>query len=491
MLKKTVRPSRRPSAPASRTIRSSVMAGTSITAAAKKRGQAARTPIMSNYRGLTPEQVAFCKQIETNCRTYRPQRGILAATNPANIAAKPDIVSLIPLFVQKLLVLDIFGSVAMKTRQQLIPYFKVTAENTKGETNANDILNSPMVNRQGLDPNFDGMTVKNEVVTAATGSFTTGTLAYLPVLPNSVTVTYTLSGTATALVDDGAGTLLTGAGASAGTIDYSTGTITLGSSISLSAGDTVKASYQYDNTTVGPNADGKYGAQMGKIQLTLDEINLTAEAHELAAYWSGYAAFAASQEYGASLDKMAKEAAFGEITAEINTRCFNALKQSATYVPAYNWDAAPVLSGSVVPHDYLNMFKLKIGQAQASVYQRTNLTRPNKMICGSIVGEYIKMLDGFRGDRVDDTVGPYKLGTIDGQLDVYVNPQFDPIEWVMCCKSTDIRRNSALFGEYMPLTETAPIVLADQTVQQGYATMYASEIVNPASIVGGKILGTF
>lgn len=498
MIKKTIKSSRSATRPAarpvsaSRTIRSAGMAGTSITAAAKSRSAArARQTIEANYRGMTPQQIAFCKQIEKNCRNYRPSNGIFAATNPANVAAKPEILQLLPMFVQKLLVLDVFGSVAMKSRDQKIPYFKVTSENTKGETAANTIMNSPFVNRQGMDQNFAGQIVKNEVVTSATGSFTTGTLAYLPVLPNTVTITYTVSGTATTLTDDGSGTLLTSGGASAGTINYATGSFTLSSSISLSAGDTVKATYEYDNTTVGPNADGKYGAQMGKIQLQLDTIELNAEAHELASYWSGYAAFAAQQEYGANLNDMAKDAAFGEIIAEINTQCFGELKQFASYVPAYNWDASPVLSGSVVPHDYLNMFKLKLGQAASSVYQRTNLARPNKMVVGSIVAEYIKMLDGFKGDRTDDTVGPYKLGSIDGQFDVYVNPAYDPIEWVMCCKSTDIRRNSALFGEYMPLTETSPIVLADQSIQQGYATMYAKKVVNPQTIVGGKILGTF
>jgi hypothetical protein len=61
----------------------------------------------------------------------------------------------------------------------------------------------------------------------------------------------------------------------------------------------------------------------------------------------------------------------------------------------------------------------------------------------------------------------------------------------MCCKSNDIRRNSVLFGEYMPLTETQPIQLADMSIQQGYATMYAMEPVNKATIVGGKIIGVF
>ena len=72
-----------------------------------------------------------------------------------------------------------------------------------------------------------------------------------------------------------------------------------------------------------------------------------------------------------------------------------------------------------------------------------------------------------------------------------VDPNFNPDEWVMGCKSSDIRRSSALFGEYMPITSTQPIGLSDMSVQQGHCTMYASEVVNPDSVVGGKILGTF
>ena len=49
----------------------------------------------------------------------------------------------------------------------------------------------------------------------------------------------------------------------------------------------------------------------------------------------------------------------------------------------------------------------------------------------------------------------------------------------------------ALYGEYMPLVNTEAIGLANSSVQQGYATMFAMEVVNPATVVSGKILGTF
>ena len=484
MIKKSFSPSARRLGATRRPI----TAGTSITSGVRS-GSVMGSNV--SFRGLNQQQSAFARQIMANCRkAAMKSQSIMGATNTTNIAARPDFLEMLPMFVQKLILLDVFGSVAMNSRQQLVPYFKFIAENTKGETKKGTILSSPMVNRQGMDPNFTGRVVKNEIVSETAGSFTTGNLAYLPVLPGSVTVYTTISGVTTPYTDDGAGSILNTSGASAGTIDYATGTVTFSSAATLTAGDSVKATYQYDNENVGPNADGMYGAQMGKGYLQLDEINLIAKAHQLASYWSLYSAFAAQTEYGSDLGQLAKEAAFSEVIAEINATGFNMLANVASFNTAYNWDATPIVSASVVPSDYLNMFKLKLEQAAAGVYSATRLTRPNRIVCGTNTAAYIKMIQSFDAEPDTDTVGPYKLGRLDS-FEVYVAPDYDPNAWVMCCKSNDIRRNSVLFGEYMPLTETQPIQLADMSIQQGYATMYAMEPVNKATIVGGKIIGTF
>lgn len=458
-----------------------ITAASSITANVRNR-QAAR-PINASFNALTPSQRAFARQIQSNIRRQSP---VMAATNTTNIMAKPEFMELLPLFVQKLLILDVFGSVAMKSRQQLIPYFKFMTEQNKGVTPAGTVLSSPFVNRQGVDPDWTSRVIKKEEIAVTSAG---GILAYTPVLPNSVSLV--IGGNV--YTDNGYGELInqkTGA-ATGNYINYSTGEITF---TGIAAGDL--ASYQYDNENVGPRPDGngnfgyEYGAQMAKGYLQLDEINLKAEAHELACYWSVYSAFAASQEYGANVADIAKEAAFSEITAEINAKGFRVLEQAAAYKPQFDWDASPVLSGAVVPHDYLNMFKLKLGQAAASIYQSTRLSRPNRLTVGTTAAEYIAMIDGFQAENIDDTVGPYKFGKLDA-FEIYVAPDQEPNKWVMSCKSNDIRRNSALFGEYMPLTNTDPIGLANASVQQGYATMYAMEVVNPATIVSGKILGTF
>lgn len=469
---------------------SPINAASSITANATQRG---RKPVQKQgivaMTDLTPSQQKFARQLIANGRRAQSKKqSITGATNTTNIMVRPDFLELLPMFVQELLILDVYGSVAMNSRQQIVPYFKFLAENTKGSTQAKSILSSPFVNRQGVDPYFTSRVIKGEIVDT-----TALRLAYTPVLPGTVSLVVTdNAGAVQTISDDGQGVIGT-----AGTINYATGAITTGIANTAS----IVATYQYDNENVGPRGqvDGDvdngqfgydYGAQMGKGYFELDEFDLKAEAHELACYWSIYAAFAADQEYGGNLADMAKASAISEITAEINSKGFLALKQAGTYSPEFNWDASPVLNGSVMPSDYIKMFKLTLDRAANSIYQKTRISRPNRLIVGPNAASYIKMVDGFRSAGVADSVGPYKLGELD-EFSIYVEPNYEPDDYVMCCKSDDIRRNSGLFGEYMPITETAPITLANASVQQGYASMYAMKVVNPATVVKGKILGAY
>ena len=463
-----------------------VTANRSITAGIQNRQ--AKQSVSSKMSNLTQEQRIFCRQLQNNVRR---QSAITAATNTTNIMARPDFLEMLPLFVQKLIILDVYGSVAMRSRQQLIPYFKFIAENDKGETKAGDIISSPFVNRQGQDPNWTGRVIKNEIVADADTAADQLALVYTPILPGSVTIQVTADGATKSILDDGNGNLCDN-GEPVGYINYSTGAI----DGSFADSEEVKATYQYDNENVGPRTPGnggygyEYGAQMAKGYLQLDEFNLIAEAHELACYWSIYSAFAAQQEYGGNVADIAKEAAISELTAEINTNCFHQILQAAQYQPQFNWDASPVLSGAVVPSDYLNMFKLKLTQAAASVYQATRLSQPNRLIVGTNVGAYISMINGYQADSTTDNVGPYHHGKLD-QFEVYCDPSFNPDTWVMACKSSDVRRNSALYGEFLPITDTDPVTLANASVQAGYLTYYAMDVVNPASVVSGRITGIF
>lgn len=489
---KRVMPSTRRVAPAARITASSRMparrvgyaaprsinAGSSVTASARSRMTRRPMGITASKVQLTQEQKIFASQLQANARKLQ---SIMGATNTNNIMARPEFTDLLPLHVQKLLVTEIFGSVAMKSRQQLIPYFKVIAENTKGETTKGDIFNSPFVSRLGVDGNFGARVVKNETVAVTSNE---GYCAYTPILPGSVTIILN----DTKYVDDAMGGFVAADGSTLANaaINYATGAIS-GTAITAN----VTATYEYDNETVGPDANGKYGAKMGKIYLQNDEINLVAKAHELACYWSIYSAFAASTEWGTNIGDMGKEAAISKLTAEINTTCFDILKDAAAYKPQFNWDASPVYNNAVVPTDYIQLFGLKLDQASQAIYQQTQLLAGNKLVVGTAVANIIARLNGFVADNSTDRVGPYKLGRYGAFDSIIVNPNYDPNLWVMTCKGASIQESAAIFGEYMPIVDTGVVGLADMSAQTGVAAMYDAQVVNSAAIVSGKILGAF
>ena len=468
---------------------STVNASTGINRGARRKG--ASVSASKYLGGLSAEKRAFARQLQSNSKkgAINASTAIMGGTNTSNIMARPDFLELLPLFVQKLYVLDVFGSVAMNSRSQFVPYFKFVADTTKGETKFNDVLSSPFVNRQGQDPNFTGRVVKNEVVLGADSVKTdTPSLTFAPVLPGSVTIQVDDGSNVKTFTDDAAGNI-TAADGSKGTINYAAGIIEFDAGIGTGA-ESVVATYQYDNENIGPDTAGQYGAKMATGRLDLDEINLIAEAHEIACYYSVYSAFATQTEYGANIGDMAKEAAIGELTAEINSSAFALLADTARYNPQFDWDASPVQSGAVVPSDYMDMFLLKLEQAAAAVYQATRLSQPNRLVVGTNVGAYIKRLHNFEPDTATANVGPYRLGKLN-QFEIFCDPNYDTDTWVMACKSDDIRRSSALFGEYMPITGTDPVGLADASVQSGWFTMYAQKVVNPDTVVSGRILGAF
>ena len=76
-----------------------VTANQSITRCVQNRNRPAnRSNILANTN-LTPAQKAFCRQLQANIRRSAP---VTAATNTANIMAKPEFMELLPLFVQKM-----------------------------------------------------------------------------------------------------------------------------------------------------------------------------------------------------------------------------------------------------------------------------------------------------------------------------------------------------------------------------------------------------
>lgn len=135
-------------------------------------------------------------------------------------------------------------------------------------------------------------------VTVSTNTANT-VLAWKPVFPG--TVTLQLNGKS--LKDDGAGNI-TGDTVTSGTINYSTGAISVTFGSAPSADDAF-ASYTYNNEYAP--------AEVPEMNITLESINVTAVSRKLKALWSFDAAFELQKEYGSDMNALLAAQAAAEI----------------------------------------------------------------------------------------------------------------------------------------------------------------------------------
>ena len=84
---------------------SPITAGTTITSSVQTRQS--RKPASAAFQALTPAQQQFARTLRSNMTGTRGS--VMAATNTSNIMARPEFMELLPMFVQKLLILDVFG----------------------------------------------------------------------------------------------------------------------------------------------------------------------------------------------------------------------------------------------------------------------------------------------------------------------------------------------------------------------------------------------
>ena len=110
------------------------------------------------------------------------------------------------------------------------------------------------------------------------------------------------------------------------------------------------------------------------------------------------------------------------------------------------------------------------------------------MICGLNVDAVLKCMRNFEAVKDESAIGPHFVGTLGGQIKVYVNPNYDPDEFVLGYKGPNMLDAGYVYCPYMPVMTTDMITLADDFAsRQGFATMYGKKAINPRLYVKGRI----
>lgn len=251
-------------------------------------------------------------------------------------------------------------------------YYELKYANTKGKVTAGQKL------IKDFNAYYSSQKVDEEVVGVGPGTSFSSTLDYTPVKSATVIVSAgSVSG-----IDDGSGAIV-GTGVS-GTIDYTTGSISLTFGSSVGSGVSVVAEYEYD-MECNDNIPGV------NIDIELQEIK--AKSRKLKANWCAEAADDLKAFHGVDADAELTASLAAEIALEIDREIIEELRKAAALSNSTSgYDVTTIPSGRT-ELDVIRGLITPMTKASNQIHQSSLRGPANFGVTSSTVMSYIEQLE--------------------------------------------------------------------------------------------------
>lgn len=128
--------------------------------------------------------------------------------------------------------------------------------------------------------------------------------------------------------------------------------------------------------------------------------------------------------------------ATAEIEQEIDNEITMDLYKIANAGPEVTWSRLQPVGVNIV--DHYDSFWNKIVEGSNIIYGATRRARANFMICGLGVDAVVKCMRNFVPSEDLTAIGPHFIGTLGGQIKVYVNPNYDANTFVLGYKGPNM-----------------------------------------------------
>jgi len=395
-------------------------------------------------------------------------------TQPSNVGNfRRDVFNIVSIAIQNTILPEIVSVQPMTSAAQLLPILEFKYGTDKGAVKAGDLILDSTGAGQ-TDAHYDSRIISNQEI----GAGITKYLApFTPIDAGSVKITLA---NGTAITDDGAGALSDG-----GTVNYATGEINV--TTATVAGD--KISYTYNNAVV-PNylypeiADHNI-QQVGDVTLGINPVLIEAYEHKIRAIYALTAAYRINKEYGVNMPMEFEKQVANEMNKERERNVISDIFTNANGGNAIVWSATP--RPGVSDAEHAESLQIAINLAAAQIYQNTggNLTA-NFIVAGSNVVAYMQKCLNFKANEAPKNGGSFLAGTL-GTLKVYQTPAMGANDFFLGGIGNDFWQAGYLVGDYMPLTNTNPVSLADFTTQQGFVSIYGNKMINAKLYLRGRI----
>lgn len=378
-------------------------------------------------------------------------------------------------------VLPVIASTQTIEAQKSIIWFKqVKALDSKGNVVANDILVDPRTGTKTPSGYSSSEVIGEESVPTTTGAQLTYAFslnAGESVRSQFVKIYLDSDNTIFAQDFDGKG-LLYGAGMS-GTIDYSTGAVSVTLAADPGGADKILSSYQQNFEEM---------TDIRRITTELDSTGIEAKPYALKGVMGMFQMFAMKKQFGDSaLDDMAADLT-REINAEIGGDFIRKYSEVAVGTTAFSL-AIPTNTSEI---EHRKSYALRMADADATMVGNVGRGAIKVMIVGREHAAIVRNLDGFTVLNDGNSVGAHIFGTYKGVTYVRV-----PEEALLSAKSglglytgASALESAGVYAPFMPLTVSdAPLGTGNNplTQQKVAATMAGTKVVVPGYVTNFNI----
>ena len=373
--------------------------------------------------------------------------------------------SLISLLVPNFAYMDVAGVQPMPTEESPIFFQQLTANTTRnGVTQGTKLLGGTNWSENNL---YTSNRAKEVLV--GSGSPWTLTCAQKPLLPGTIKVT----AGSIVIKDNSSGgfTVISGtATLGAATVDYTTGAISIATSVGDLTGGI--ASYRFDLDAYDP------------VQVLYEWATKPIKAYprRLRSIYTLENYYAAKQVLkGVDIDAALATSVAGYLNKEISCGVFDNMYDEASSLQTWNKKLPAGVSWAFHRLSLLDTFVRTSNQIRKDIARGSG----NIVVLGTEWMNYIETLgdDLWKPAKFSrEPIGPYVAGTLAEKFTVVKNQQFADNDGFMAYKADDTDA-SYMVGVFIGLYNTDPIALDDLKVRRGLGTSIGEELLFDKSIV--------
>ena len=375
-------------------------------------------------------------------------------------------------------ILPMLASVQPIEEQKGIVYFRqIRSRTTRGSQQAGDIVIDPRTGVVTPSNYASNETLSEVAINAATVDTQLSysfTLANVPVLPQFLKITFSGDSTIVA-VDQGAiGAdknigILYGKGLS-GTVNYTTGAVTIDFAANPGAGESVYASYQQDL---------ELASDLQGITSFMDSKEIAAKVYALKQSQGMLQSFTLQKRFGQSMQEQLAADLVMEVNREVGGDAIRLLNANA--VGTTSFSRTPSTGVSFAEHKL--QYKDKLYEAENVLLSNAGRGAINTLVVGRKHGAFIRGLPGFELLSDGNNLGSHLFGRLDGITVIRVpeTALLGEDRGIGLYKGQNPYEAAVVYSPFMPMavTDMLPEGLNPLAGMRGAAQMSGIDVVVP------------